>query len=115
MRSQLTPDIFVGDDSAGVGVAQTFLDEAGLVFLNGQVVVNGFIEYEGAVALLGVGQGVNLLELGRRGPETDGLHVNSGHNTKNDSKICEHTAKHAVPLERTGAGARAKLKSLLSE
>jgi len=69
-------------DIARVRITQAVPDESDMVLLHGQVVVNGFVEYERAVALLGLGQSVDLIELGGRGPESDGLHLDI-HNTSN--------------------------------
>src|SRR5271154_6933040 len=75
-------------DQTSIGVTQPLLNQAVVVLLNGQVVINGLIEDKSAVALQGLCQGVDLRKLRRRSPEANRFHVCSGHNTRNYTGAC---------------------------
>jgi len=74
------------DDLARFRIAQALFNEIGVVILQVQILVDGFVENVAAITMLRAGQLIDLLNLRGGGPEADGFRVRGHHNTRNYSR-----------------------------
>jgi hypothetical protein len=73
VRQKAAPHFFMSSKLTGVSLANAFFNERDVVFVQREVLIDGFVEDEAAVALLEGGEGVEGFDLVAGGAEGDCL------------------------------------------
>jgi hypothetical protein len=76
-RRKAATDLFVRHKFTGVGLAYPLFDQGDVVLVQREVLIDGFVQDEAAVALLEGGEGIEGFDLVARGAEGDCLLLHS--------------------------------------